>query len=171
MLFAENWVPSWFGKGLWLAVLLSVLFILCNSLRYPGALNSNKPLFLSRLLLFVMVPVVPFAVAAISACHGTEYLAVAAKVRERSAMSQAARSQFTYTALALCILGLGLLICRSDEGIIELALAGGYREVPAWIRLAAYASITLAFVHYYLDRRIFRFRKASCRRHVLPLVE
>jgi len=148
---------------------LSVVFIILNSLTFPHAARSNKTIFLSRLLYY---PILPFSIcadAALRACHGTEYLCVTETMARNSSMSATVRRHFMVVIVLFTILGVLFLLCRNADGLVGFWY-GGYDKVPWLIKVFAFVSIVLTYTHYYLDRRIFRFRNASNREHVLPLL-
>ena len=150
---------------------LSVLGIVFNSLAYPHAAKSNKPLFLSRLLFYIILPFSFIADSALRACHGTEYLCVTGAVAKNSSMPKAIAKQYAGLVVLLALIGTGLLVCRRGDGLVSYLFDGNYDQVPFAIQALAFVSIVATYTHYYLDRRLFRFRNKSNRDHVLPLLD
>ena len=148
---------------------LSVLFIVGNSLTYPQAERTNKTLFLSRLLFYIILPLSVMADSALRACHGTEYFCVTGSVSRNSSMTTAVRRNFIAVSVLLCGLGAIFLLCRQADGLVGFWY-DSYAEVPPAIKVLSFVSIVLTYTHYYLDRRLFRFRNAANREHVLPLL-
>jgi len=147
----------------------SVLFIIFNSLTFPHAIGSNKTVFLARLIYYPLLPFSVFADSAMRACHGTEYFCVTESIAKNSSMSLRVRRHF-YTVLLLFVaLGIVFLICREVDGLVGFWY-GSYDKVPWPLKVLAFVSIVVTYTHYYLDRRLFRFRNASNREHVLPLL-
>ena len=161
---------SFFRHSLHLLTSGSVVFIFLNSLTYPHASKSNKPVFLSRMLLYVVLPFTFIADSALRACHGTEYLCVTGSVAKNSSMSKAIAKQYLGLLLLLASVGTVLLLCRKGDGLVTFLFDGQYSDVPISIQALAFVSIVATYTHYYLDRRLFRFRHKSNRDHVLPLL-
>lgn len=155
---------------LYLLVVASVAFIVLNSLTYPHATKSNKPLFLSRLLLYIVLPFNYIADSALRACHGTEYLCVTGAVAQNSSMSKAVAKQYFGLIILFSLIGIVFLVCRRADGLVSFLFNGNYDKVPFSVKALAFVSIVLTYTHYYLDRRLFRFRNKSNRDHVLPLL-
>lgn len=131
-------------------------------------IRGHQFLFMMRLWFYPVAVLAPIGLKALLAMHAFEYLFTMRRMVTGSEMSQVQRRSF-YTGMVLFGIWAALLSTY-------LGTRGGrlffpkIPEVP-WISWVVFPTIMgLAFLHYYLDRQIFRMREASSRRWIGKLL-
>ena len=71
--------------------------------------------------------------------------------------------------LLLSAIGFVLLICSYEE-IVALVTSEETGLLAGTVRALAYLGTTLTFMHYYIDRRLYRFSDKLNREVVMPLL-
>lgn len=131
--------------------------------RLDAPWTRNESLYSSRFLLWLLYPFSYFAAFAVTANHGIEYIKVSSHM-----------ISYRFRALMLApfvvYIGFGLLNVRFGVPSLfyEPDEVGG---VPWQLQLIAAIALSGTYVHYYLDRQIFRMRSAASQKNVAPLVK
>jgi hypothetical protein len=123
--------------------------------------KSTKNIYLIRFLLLPLLPFSHFATFGITACHGVEYLFVYCKMIRNSSVEKidVRKIHILSTCFALFLIGLSApmwLFDNADDNRIFFMMTSAYTAV--------------SFIHFYLDRTLFRMRNVKTRRFVGPLL-
>lgn len=157
----SNWVFS--------AVLFAAIFSFLRSLYLLGFANlkwSGKSIHLSRLIAYPLVSVSLVAADLVSIFHGVDYYLVTRKMISTSNSTSQER------ATNLLIINTTLVI----SGLLFIALSYwryAYQSetiIPNSLLFLNGFVAAISYLHYYLDRIIFRMRDADSRRIVAPLI-
>lgn len=149
-----------------LTALLSLAIYLVVLAHHPLS-RSNKAIFYLRLFFFPMGAINPVATLAIGACHGIEYTVVFCSMLKRSAFRPSVRH---YVVLAISVLA--VCVCsfpRFDTGIpafIRLGSVDGFR----FLRVISAFSLSVTTLHFYLDGRLYKMKKAEVRETIGTLL-
>ncbi len=131
---------------------------------------KEERLFLSRLVVYPLGIVNPFAGMAISALHGTEY-ALTFKHMMNHSSSRAELKSGTRRNLGICavfIVFAVLCLFLSRKGTFAYAASA---SAPLALMLLWACMDSLNVLHYYFDSKLFRAKSASSRKHILPLLQ
>jgi hypothetical protein len=139
-----------------------LIYILRNM---PKSAQSNKGLYLLRLLAFPLGQFSALAAWASVLIHGTEYLCLFLKMTGKSTSA----NKKTIVRLAVAVLVLFGLIYASLR-VWLYSLGPDRSDVPLFLALLSTAITALTFLHYYLDRILFRMRDPLTRENIAPLV-
>lgn len=141
--------------------------LLFNSFRYPKQEETDKTLFLTRVLLFPFKIINPIGGLAIRATHGTEYLLIFRRIVQSSKISEKKKKLTYYSTAAVSVL----------YGLLFVALWGGplnkmFGIVPGrdLIGIAVAVTFVVRFTHYYMDALIFKMSDPVTREAVSPLL-
>lgn len=134
-----------------------------------GAWKSTKPLYLARLLVFPLVPFSNFAYFGVAALHGVEYLGVYGLMTSQSKIEPEKRRRLHWIAGSLVFVGMLMQLTRFQEGLGEIFYSSE-GEVPLALKVIALGALGTIYIHYYLDRILFRMRNPITRRWIAPLL-
>ncbi|MES2854461.1 MAG: hypothetical protein V4692_01305 [Bdellovibrionota bacterium] len=131
-----------------------VIGLLVNAWFTDHRTRTSKIPFLLRMF---VVPLSFYSVTAIfafSAVHGIEYFFVTRKIAQATNREPSRFGWITYVAPAL---------------VIAAVFAPIYfiKEHPRW--LFAFATM-ISYVHFFMDKELFRFRHTASREHISPLL-
>lgn len=135
--------------------------------------DTEKLVYFSRLVvigLIVCGVFSTFLAPCFLAFHAIEYFGVYDRIRSRSQATPAERNRIFWLAVGSVALTLPLYFVNHVDGL-EFFLGAGSNSILIPIALKSLASIEggCDFVHYWLDRQIFRMRIMEVRKHVAPL--
>ena len=157
---------SWLNRALPSLGSFFILGILGNSLRFPHVHQSNKTYFLTRLLFYPLAQFTIFATFFIAATHGTEYLAIYLKMYKNSKVSGGHALRWILIFSALVVL---LFVTSPFQGLNWWVAP--YFSTQKWILNGmATLSISITFMHYYLDRQLYRMSDPLIRDNIGPLL-
>lgn len=141
--------------------------ILLNALFFPRQEQTNKLLFLSRVILYPIRLNFDFAYVLLRMTHGSEYLAVFRQIVTNSkASASKRRSIFRLTLLATAVYA--PIYVLTFQRVLNNA---GIPDVPqAFFMSALLFHLVVRYLHYYMDRAMFRMSDASTRAAVAPLL-
>lgn len=146
-----------------LLVLIPTTLLVFNSMRYPKAKQSNRTMFLSRLLLMPFNVMSPTAFMAGKSMHGVEYFFLFEKMFSRSRVYK--------TVLATIFIGVG---CVVFSGFVHMRAVNERLDLVPMGETAMMFLVPLhcivVYGHVVLDKFIFRFRDPVVREAILPLV-
>lgn len=146
---------KWTGAML---AFLAVAWIVYFSMKLSSERRARF-IFLSRLMLFPLGFFSFFAAVGYRALHAVEYILLYRKMVRHSRRNLTRLARFA-TPLSVfyfvCASLLTLFTLRPGEGIGAWFLESG--PLPVWFKILAALSITRLYMHYYLDRLLFRMR-------------
>lgn len=148
---------------------LLVGFILWTNRQLPYD-QRNKLIFLSRLFLFPLSFFSIIAAVGYRAIHGVEYIFVYRKLFANS------RGEAP-NALWLGGLSVLLFVFTSFVALFSMNKADGLGmyfavgdQLPVWFRLVCAVATTRSYMHFYLDRIMFRMRDQAVSQWIRPLL-
>jgi hypothetical protein len=146
------------------ASVLPLFFVFLNLLKRRSALpidmRRQEVLFLSRFAIWLFYPFSFLAPISAAAIHGIDYLKV-------SSHMAAYRLTVLLVGPFLLFIVLGLMSTRS--GVPSLFYQSGL-EAPWWLQAIGIFTLCGTYLHYYLDRQIFKMNEASSRKNIAPLL-
>ncbi len=137
---------------------------------FPGSGKTFKPVFLLRLVFFPLGVWSPIYAMGVPCFHGVEYTFMFKKMWRKSGLSPE-RSRwllFSVVLPAAALVGL-LSVARTERGF-GAALRGEFPHHAVWISAVAALSLSLNYLHFYLDGVLFRMKDPEIRRVVGPLI-
>lgn len=143
--------------------------LLVNSLSYPLAGSSNKSFYLARIFFFPLGSVVTVATLAGPFLHGVEFLFVTRKMYGRSELRNKATLGTGAAFLGMVALVSVLTLASSSSGIKWIL----DRRFPDYVELfnwMAAFSTSITYMHFYMDRKMFRMKDPLARKHFGPLL-
>lgn len=155
------------SKIIFLVAAAVALLIYCQALRIHSLRESNKGLYLLRLFFFPLGIIDAGCAIVILAFHGVEYLFVYRKLCRQSTFIRTGSSRiFFWLTIPLVIV---LLLPRPDAGISWI-LDESVRESYPMLKLMSAISASVAFLHFYLDRRLYDMKNVDVRETIGPLL-
>jgi hypothetical protein len=152
---AHPGAPSSIYRHVWSAVkgitIGSALLLSAIALAYPAEIRWKKLIFSLRYHLYALSYFSFFAVVSTKIVHGLEYAFVTRRALEKSKVMHWKLAAGTLIAI---VLGLGFM--RE----IYFSSLGSQQEISFSLKALTALSVAISFLHYYLDRKIFRFRHA-----------
>jgi hypothetical protein len=167
-LFTNIILPGnvWLNRALPTLGSLFILAILGNSLKFPNVHKSNKTYFLTRLLFYPLSNFTFFATFFIAATHGTEYLAIYLKMYKNSKVTGVQSLRWILILTAFVVF---LFLVSPFQGLNWLIAP--YFASQIWIiNGMATLSISIIFMHYFLDRQLYRMSDPLVKDNIGPLL-
>jgi hypothetical protein len=143
-----------------------VFAIIWNSMRYPYVEKSNKTYFLMRLLFYPLSQYTFFGFFFTGATHGTEYLGVYHKMY----MSSKVKGLRSLIALIILTAVVVILLVANPYQGLHWLLVQHFPSQIGVIKWLAAMTVSLTFMHYYLDRCLFKMREPIVRDNIGPLL-
>jgi|GEM_PF-1456708 len=137
------------------------LAMLANAAFSPSADRTHKPVYLMRLVLYPMSGYSLLAFAGLSALHGLEYLSVFWRVSDKAPAPQRRRVRWTGAAFMAA-----LLPCLLPQFLV----LWGIWEPSSLLQAVAAVGIATVYVHYVVDRAVYRMRDPATRSAMGPLL-
>lgn len=152
-----------------LITLLLVLYIYYTNSKLPFD-QRNKMVFLTRLFLFPLSFFSIIAAVGYRALHGIEYVFIYRKLFANSKGPRPPRGVFAFTSLALfgTMSAIALFSMNAADGVGMYFIVGD--SLPTWFRLLCAAATTRSYMHFYLDRLMFRMRDSAVSEWIRPLI-
>ena len=135
---------------------------------FPERVARFKLIYQLRLLMFPLSYVWPLVSSGLAGMHGIEYWCVWRKMSAHSVRRSTLWTRFTVTITVFAVGAVGFLGLSSGvlHGWVSPYLQNSDR---LFINCAA-LSASLTYIHYYLDREIFRMKNSSNRKYLGPLL-
>jgi hypothetical protein len=148
-------------------LILSVA-ILVNAWTFPKQGESKKFLFLTRVFIYPLKALTLSASVLSRAVHGTEYLAIFRKMVKSSSMTDAQKTGTFGIAWAVTLL-YGLTAILAAPRLLHLFT---HWSEPRFLfsGLILFHLVT-RYVHYYMDRAIYRMSDPATRKLIGPLLQ
>lgn len=161
----ENWI---FPTFLLSSANLILIFVV--NLKAPHWNQSNKWIYLTRLIAFTAGIRYPILGAVVPFFHGIEYFFVTKKLFTKSAVQsiQMQRRVWRYMVPVSILVGI-LAIFRLDRGF-GLTLMGQEPGINLFIVILSCLSFAISFVHFYIDSFIFKMKESGIRNSVGKLL-
>lgn len=152
-----------------LLVFLSVV-VVCFSIYLPTLWlhplrSSRKGWFMLRLFYFPLGLIDPASAIALNALHGTEYLFFYRKMSRESSGPTSQRPFLMWAGIGAIVV---LSLARPDVGLT--GFLGTELRFSLAVRMLSSISFALAFVHFYIDGRLFNMGDPCCRETIGPLL-
>lgn len=134
--------------------------------------SSKKMLYLTRLLLWPLVPVSQMALLGVGIIHGSEFTYVTWRITQSLGRKQnfSLRSWY-FTFLIFGVLFSLLSLTRINGGLTGLFITEDSSQVPFWLVIGSAMTGTITFGHIYLDHILFGFKNSAVRKHLSPLLK
>lgn len=150
--------------GTWAAVIpISAIVVAIFVHEIRKAAPWQKNIFLLRILIWPINSLFSAVGSVVSANHGVEYIYAYRRMKANSDIDVDAHARMKRAARGMILLyaaiSIGAYYCMTN--------------LPAaswWLVILATAKLALAFLHYYMDYRLFRMKDPLCRKHVAPLL-
>jgi hypothetical protein len=159
-IFGQDFLLYKIVASLILLGLIGALVVLTGD---AGVVRRQKKLFLTRLLFYVLVPFIPVAFFAVRFLHASEYFIINKNILKNSRVIGngwlASFLVFIFTIAALHI-----------TSAIPLATRSLYRPPTALLSVFTSVYFAVIFLHYYLDRLIFRMGNVGMRESLRALL-
>ncbi len=125
-------------------------------------MSAKEGVFSARFFLWLLYPFSFFAPISVAAVHGLEYIKVT---------SHMTSYRFKLLLLTPFFIYIGFGLSSSSFGIASLFYEGKASELPVIIPIIGAIALSGTYVHYYLDRQIFKMRDPVSRKNVMPLLK
>ncbi len=149
-------------SGLSVSAVVIAIILTAVALMHPRKTRLKKALFSARYFVWAFSMLIPIGAIATRVIHGFEYLFV---MRQMASKSAKGMPSWAIALLAATVL---FAVVR-----IYLRSLNAFAAEPAFseplIIVISAVSIAFSFLHYYLDRRIFRMRNQSNKKYVASL--
>lgn len=144
-----------------------VLVIIVNSMRLKSLRSSEKTYFLTRLLLYPLSGWM--APLAIRFFHGVEYMVITQRIQKNTKLNnnEVAKRKSMYVLLMCIVVIIGLLFFRH----YPFDKFNMFKEREKHVAILAALSLSLGYVHFYLDRVMFKMRDLITRQEIGPLIK
>lgn len=149
------------------AVVTAALGILINSRRFPGQEQTRKTLYLTRVLVFPLRLVAGPVGLVLRISHGTEYLVVLRQMVNNSALSESGRKRVLRLTLAASMVYIPVYVLTCKAAFLDARL---WREPHELFFFALMIHFVIRYVHYYMDRKLYRMSNPQTRAVVSPLL-
>lgn len=157
----------------WVAFVLSALLmvmIFLNNYRFPHIHQSNKPIYLLRLIFFPLSQINPVYSLGPSFFHGVEYFFVFRKMWHKTQVPRAKRARLFYALIIpVSIVTAVFSTARAYRGY-GIALGQFFPDYQSTVVLIAVVSVAFNFLHFQLDRDLFKMKNAKVRKNIAPLI-
>lgn len=143
-----------------IALAAGVFLVACRLIFSPSR-TRRKSVFAGRLFVYAAMPFSFAAVLMVRMLHGFEYFAINYRMFENS--------RFQWRKLKFILPAAGFLVAVPAFAILSyvpFAQRDLVRPPSEWLLVALSINFALIFIHYGLDRLIFRMRDESIRRNV-----
>lgn len=144
--------------------------ILLNSIRFAKAAATPKTIYLIRLIFYPLGTLDLRFMLGVQFIHGIEYTMLYFKMWNRSAVKHERSKVFICTLLIPLAVFYGLLSLARYKRGFGIELIDAYPQLSTFIVVLATISTALNYLHFYLDREIFRMRDKRVRDHIGPLI-
>ncbi len=151
-----------------IASLIVVIFLFLNIKNQPQLHNSSKRTYMYRLFYYPFTPSIGLATIATEIIHGIEYLFVTRELKGHSRMKSSSKWILLITLFCGFISVTWLL--SSHQSFVKLLYKNTQKEIPTIFLVFSSINVANAFIHFYLDSIIFKFKNPIVRRHIGPLV-
>ena len=151
---------------------MTICFLIVGALaiavyKQPKALRTNKPLYLARCLSFPLAYTSILASLATVVLHGVEYVCVFSKMNGRSDQPEAVKSKLFFAGGWL-MFGVGIFYTGQKLYSHHIETQG--LVAPLYFTIIAVLTRASLYLHYYLDRQLFRMRDPITRQQVSSLL-
>ena len=143
---------GWIISGLLLG--LTVLLVR-HQLQSPLGADPRRALYVSRLAVWALVPISPWAFYAAAAVHGIEYVFVMWRLIP---IEQRVWKRWLVPGLALFTVAGALIRYASHLGDTQAPA-----QIPLWMAAAQVIVLTIQWIHYHFDRELFLMRDPATR--------
>ncbi len=126
-----------------------------HQLQSPLGADPRRALYVSRLAVWALVPISPWAFYAAAAVHGIEYVFVMWRLIP---VEQRVWTRWLVPGLALFAVGGALIRYASHLGD-----AHAPAQIPVWMAGAQVIVLTIQWIHYHFDRELFLMRDPATR--------
>jgi hypothetical protein len=156
---------SMVSRILFAASLGAVAMVAYGAWKAPLAQDRKlaKACFLLRVPLYLFIPETSWGFFAVNSVHGLEYLLVFL------GMSEASRIEKTERRKMYAVAGAGAVLLASALPLVYFAdpfISG----TSSSLHILAGATLAISYVHFIMDRHLFRFRDPVTRRFAGPLL-